>query len=71
MIAGTQSIRSRVYGAEYQTFDSTNPFYSLRDHDVPCAVCYTAERGDKIMIPAKITCPPSWTREYNGYLMAE
>ena len=23
------------------------------------------------MIPAQITCPSSWTREYYGYLMAE
>ena len=23
------------------------------------------------MIPAKTTCPTSWTREYYGYLMAE
>ena len=22
------------------------------------------------MIPAKTTCPPSWTREYYGYLMS-
>ena len=23
------------------------------------------------MIPAKTTCPPSWTREYYGYLMSD
>ena len=23
------------------------------------------------MIPAKTSCPPSWTREYYGYLMTE
>ena len=23
------------------------------------------------MIPAKASCPPTWTREYYGYLMAE
>ena len=23
------------------------------------------------MIPARLTCPSSWTREYYGYLMAE
>ena len=23
------------------------------------------------MIPAKITCPKTWTTEYQGYLMAE
>ena len=24
-----------------------------------------------MMIPARLTCPSSWTREYYGYLMAE
>ncbi len=23
------------------------------------------------MIPAKASCPPNWTREYYGYIMAE
>ena len=32
-----------------------------------CAV----ERANKIMITAKVTCPPTWTREYYGYLMSE
>ena len=24
-----------------------------------------------MMIPAKLTCPSGWTKEYDGYLMAE
>ena len=32
-------------------------------------LCFTRETV--VMIPAKISCPSSWTREYYGYLMAE
>ena len=35
------------------------------------AVCYTSARITALMIPAKTRCPPSWTHEYTGYLMAE
>ena len=58
-----------LYGTEYQTF-SGQPFHSMDNHDVPCAVCYIATRGTVLMIPAKMTCPSSWTQEYRGYLMA-
>ena len=56
-----------VYGSEYETWGS--PIANLANHNVPCAVCY-AERNAMIMVPAKITCPSQWTREYIGYLMA-
>ena len=36
----------------------------------PCAVCRVALRGSMIMIPARMTCPSGWTREYFGYLMS-
>ena len=69
--AGTQSGRAYLYGAEYQTTGSDNgPLHSFHDHNVPCAVCYTSTRGTVVMIPAQLTCPSSWTREYYGYLMA-
>ena len=55
-----------VYGAEYE-----NPLQGTHDHNVPCAVCYVATREVVVMIPAKACCPPSWTREYYGYLMTE
>ena len=60
------------YGAEYQTAGSADngPFSSVHNHNVPCAVCYTPTRGTVVMIPARLTCPSSWTREYHGYLMA-
>ena len=69
--AGGQNGRAYLYGAEYQTSGNDNgPFHSFHDHNVPCAVCYTSTRGTAAMIPARITCPSSWTREYYGYLMA-
>ncbi|XP_078699956.1 uncharacterized protein LOC144926806 [Branchiostoma floridae x Branchiostoma belcheri] len=58
-------------GAEYELGNGINPFQgaSLHDHDVPCAVCHVASRGSKLMIPARLSCPSGWTREYKGYLM--
>ena len=57
--------QSYVFGAEYQ-----RSIPSVHDHNVPCAVCYASTRAAVMMIPAKTTCPQSWTREYYGYLMA-
>ena len=55
--------RSRIYGSEY-TGD-------LNDHNVPCAVCSVTIGAEVIMIPARNSCPSSWTLEYDGYLMSE
>ena len=55
---------SYLYGTEYE-----NPLFTTDDHNVPCAVCYTSKRSSKLMIPAKLSCPTSWTEEYEGYLM--
>ena len=57
---------SLLYGGEYEY----PVFNSLHDHNVPCAVCYSSQRFSKLMIPGRITCPQSWTEEYQGYLMA-
>ncbi len=62
---GTQDT-ARIHGAEYQS-----PIQGTHDHNVPCAVCFVASRETVLMIPAKSSCPPSWTREYYGYLMTE
>lgn len=70
VVDGHQGSRSAIYGAEYQVDDSPAPLHNMHDHNVPCAVCYTAIRGDKIMIPAKIDCTGGWTKEYYGYLMS-
>ena len=60
--------QSYIYGAEYQ---NSGPLGSLHDHNVPCVVCYVSTRISYLMIPAKITCPKTWTTEYQGYLMSE
>ena len=57
---------SYVYGTEYQS-----PLQGSHDHNVPCAVCYASTRETVLMIPAKTSCPTSWTREYYGYLMSD
>ena len=58
---------SYLYGSEYEH----SVINSLHDHNVPCAVCYTSVRSSKLMIPGETTCPPMWTQEYVGYLMAD
>ena len=68
-LAGSQGGRALLYGAEYEPGEGA-PFSSVDDHNVPCAVCYTSTRETVLMIPAQLTCPSSWTREYYGYLMA-
>ena len=71
--AGTQVGRAYLYGTEYETggIYANSPLQPLHDRNVPCAVCYTSARETVVMIPARLTCPSSWTREYYGYLMTE
>jgi hypothetical protein len=68
---GTQG-ESYVYGAEYELTISIDPFVNqgLHDHDVPCALCYAANRNSQFVLPAKRTCPSGWTQAYFGYLMS-
>lgn len=66
--AGLQDPRGKLFGTEY---NSPPAFSTLFRHYAPCAVCYTPTRNTKITIPARTSCPPSWTREYHGYLMSE
>ena len=70
--AGVQGGRAYLYGAEYQTGGGVDngPFQSVYQHNVPCAVCYAPTREAVVMIPARLSCPSSWTQEYYGYLMA-
>ena len=60
---------SYMYGAEYEGVNGIFP--GKHDHNVPCAVCYTSTKSVKLTIPARTSCPSSWTREYKGYLMAD
>ena len=66
LLNGLPDYANYLYGAEYER---PVPFSNLDDHNVPCSVCYVDKRVSKLMIPAKITCPSSWTQEYVGYLM--
>ena len=57
---------STLSGTEYEF-----PLVGKHNHDVLCAVCYATTRTAEVMIPAKISCPSGWTREYYGYIMSE
>ena len=61
-----QGSYSKISGTEYEV-----PIAGSHDHNVPCAVCHATTRSAKVMIPAKTSCPPNWTREYYGYLESE
>ena len=65
---GTQG-KSPIHGAEYQT--EGGPLLVATHQNVPCVVCCTGLRGTLLMIPARVSCPASWTLEYNGYLMTD
>ena len=58
---------SPLRGVEYQGTSET--LGSVSQHNIPCAVCYSATRDTMVMIPAKLTCPAGWVAEYTGYLM--
>ena len=64
---GVQDV-SPIFGTEYQAFGG-QPLRAVHNHNVPCAVCFSSMRETVLMLPAKPTCPPSWTLEYAGYLM--
>ena len=70
---GVESVRSSIFGVEFGGPTSTlskTLGVNLWDN-APCAVCHVNTRVANIMIPARMTCPEGWTREYHGYLMAE
>ena len=57
--------QSHIYKMRYGL-----PIRGGQYHNVPCAVCHVSTRPAIFMIPAKTTCPSSWTREYHGYIMS-
>ncbi|XP_065191370.1 uncharacterized protein LOC135822514 [Sycon ciliatum] len=68
--SGAQA-NSYLYGSEFQTDGNYFlPFGGLYDQNPTCAVCHVTGRSSQIMIPGHMTCPPSWSREYHGYLMS-
>ena len=58
--------RAFMQGTEYQS-----TLQGAYQHNAPCAVCHVSIRPTVLMIPAKASCPPTWTREYYGYLMSD
>ena len=65
--AGVQGY-SYIWGTQYGLGVGATPTHQ---RTVPCAVCYVSTRPTVLMIPGKASCPPTWTREYFGYLMSE
>ena len=63
------TVNNFIDGAEYE-FNS-GPNSNIYEHNVPCAICFVPTRATAMMVPAKSLCPPSWTREYYGYLTTE
>ena len=57
---------SQLHGVEYEL-----PVQGSHEHNVPCAVCHVTTRSAVLLLPAKYSCPTTWTREYYGYLMSE
>ena len=66
----TGSWISSISGGEYE-FAPNGPNRNVHDQIVACAVCHVPTRATVIMMPARSTCPSSWTREYYGYLTTE
>ncbi|KAI8495763.1 hypothetical protein Bbelb_267350 [Branchiostoma belcheri] len=74
-VAGNQH-QSYMYGTEYQVgagYFSTDNMESITNpgnYDVPCSVCLVSGRSAHVMIPARLSCPQGWSKEYSGYLMS-
>ena len=60
---------SPIFGTQYAFKGGPNS--NVGGWNAPCAVCYVPNRATAIMVPAKTSCPGSWTTEYIGYLTAE
>ena len=59
----------QVYGTEYQ-ITTGSPIDQSHNCNIPCSLCQSYRRTNKIMIPSHYECPPEWNTEYYGYLMA-
>ena len=69
----SQFYKGLIQGVEYEVSypGQSTPLQHLHEQNAPCAVCDVPIRARVIVVPAKTVCPPSWTREYYGYLMTE
>ena len=59
--------RATISGAEYR--GQQQPLHEVHNQNVPCVICHATQRESSLMIPARISCPDTWTLEYSGYLM--
>ena len=59
---------SIISGAQYQT-GQNQPLHDVTHQNIPCVICLVTQRESSLMIPARISCPDTWTLEYSGYLM--
>ena len=65
-IDGAVGPSASIHGIEYKTAGDQGLFLN---HNVPCVVCSCSRRVSVLMIPARVSCPATWTLEYSGYLM--
>ena len=61
---------SPLHGVEYESYGNV-PLHAVFEHNAPCAVCRSSTQESVLMIPARLSCPSTWTLEYSGYLMSE
>jgi hypothetical protein len=67
---GTYIVGSQGYATLVPTEYELTVAHASSQYNAPCALCKTT-RQDTVMIPARTTCYPGWTLEYQGYLMTE
>ncbi|XP_067940956.1 uncharacterized protein [Watersipora subatra] len=58
-----------IYGAEYMSSKTKIFPDEMHGQNVPCGVCHSP-RSAHMLLPARRTCPDTWTMEYEGYLMS-
>jgi len=55
-----------AYPVEYRVSGAIN---HADCRNMPCSLCETTGRSDKILIPSHYVCPNGWHKEYNGLIM--
>jgi len=66
-VSGTNHPNSaKLRGVEYESRSLGIYPGTAQDQNAPCARCYAKNKSSVMMIPAKRTCPDTWTKEYEG-----
>ncbi|XP_065648239.1 uncharacterized protein LOC100204569 isoform X2 [Hydra vulgaris] len=67
------SKNSPIFGVEFELEKSNimDLKYKEKHFNALCSICDVNERTNYLMIPAAFECPPSWHKEYTGFLMAQ